>query len=104
MDILLLLVPRGHGIGFEGPRGFFMDEDGRLAHSAQAEPPTPYAYVGFAIMKPELLDNEPDGPFSVVPVWWRVAEQGRLYGAVMDAFWMHVGDPAAREATEAKLR
>ena len=38
------------------------------------------------------------------PVWWRLSEQGRLYGAVMDGFWMHVGDPAAREATEAKLR
>ena len=50
------------------------------------------------------LDGEPDGAFSIVPVWWRLSEQGRLYGAVMDGFWMHVGDPAAREATEAKLR
>ena len=104
MDLCLLLVRRGHGIGFEGPRGFFMDEAGRVTHSAEPEPPTPYANVGFQILKPQILDDEPDGAFSIVPVWWRLSEHGRLFGAVMDGFWMHVGDPAAREATEAKLR
>ncbi|MBP7701309.1 MAG: nucleotidyltransferase family protein [Phenylobacterium sp.] len=104
MDLCLLLVRRGHGIGFEGPQGFFMDEAGRLTHSAKPEPPTPYANVGFQILKPQILDDEPDGAFSIVPVWWRLSEHGRLFGAVMDGFWMHVGDPAAREATEAKLR
>ena len=104
MDLCLLLVRRGHGIGFEGPRGFFMDEAGRVTHSAEPEPPTPYANVGFQILKPRLVDNQPDGPFSILPIWWKLSEQGRLFGAVMDGFWMHVGDPAAREATEAKLR
>ena len=104
MDLCLLLVRRGHGIGFEGPQGFFRDNAGRLVHSAKPEPPTPYANVGFQILKPQILDQEPDGAFSIVPVWWRLSEQGRLFGAVMDGFWMHVGDPAAREATEAKLR
>lgn len=104
MDLCLLLVARGNGIGFEGPRGFFRDAAGRLTHSAEPEPPTPFANVGFQIMKPQILDGEPDGAFSIVPVWWRLSEQGRLFGAVMDGFWMHVGDPAAREATEARLR
>ncbi len=104
MDLCLLLVRRGHGIGFEGPRGFFMDEAGRVTHSAEPEPPTPYANVGFQILKPQLVDDQPDGPFSILPIWWKLSEKGRLFGAVMDGFWMHVGDPAAREATEAKLR
>ena len=104
MDLCLLLVRRGHGIGFEGPQGFFRDDAGRLVHSAKPEPPTPYANVGFQILKPQILDREPDGAFSIVPVWWRLSERGRLFGAVMDGFWMHVGDPAAREAAEAKLR
>jgi MurNAc alpha-1-phosphate uridylyltransferase len=38
MDILLLLVPRGQGVGFEGPQGFFRDAAGRLTHSVAAEP------------------------------------------------------------------
>lgn len=104
MDLCLLLVRRGHGIGFEGPRGFFMDEAGRVTHSSEPEPPTPYANVGFQILKPQLVDDQPDGPFSILPIWWELSKQGRLFGAVMDGFWMHVGDPAAREATEARLK
>lgn len=103
MDVALLLVPRGQGIGFEGPRGFFMDAEGRLTHSAEPEPPTPYANVGFQIIKPQVLDGAGQGAFSMVPIWRELAERGRLHGAVMDAFWMHVGDPAAREAAEARL-
>jgi MurNAc alpha-1-phosphate uridylyltransferase len=103
MDLLLLLVRRGYGIGFEGPRGFFLDEEGRATHSAEPEPPTPYANVGVQIMKPQLVDDEPDGAFSVLPIWWRLTAQQRLYGAVMDAFWMHVGDPEAVTAAEARL-
>ena len=75
-----------------------------MIHSAKPEPPTPYANVGFQILKPQVLDGEPDGAFSIVPVWWRLSGEGRLFGAVMDGFWMHVGDPAAREAAEARLR
>jgi MurNAc alpha-1-phosphate uridylyltransferase len=103
MDILLLLVRRGHGIGFEGPNGFFMDAAGRLTHSTQAEPPTPFANVGFGILKPQVLDGQA-GAFSVLPIWHRLQDEGRLYGVAMDAFWMHVGDPAAREAAEARLK
>ncbi|WP_374575466.1 nucleotidyltransferase family protein [Phenylobacterium sp.] len=103
MDICLLLVPRGQGIGFEGPRGFFRDPKGRLMHSAEPEPPTPYAFVGVQIIRPQVLDDAPDGAFSMVPVWRRTAADGRLFGAVMDGFWMHVGDPGAREAAEARL-
>lgn len=103
MDILLLLVKRGQGIGFEGPQGFFRDEAGRLTHSAAAAPPTPFANVGFAILKPQVLDDEPAGAFSIIPTWHRLQAAGRLHGAAMDGFWMHVGDPAARDEAEARL-
>jgi len=103
MDILLLLVPRGQGIGFEGPQGFFMDTAGRLTHSTAPQPPTPFANIGFAILKPEVLDGEPEGAFSIIPTWHRLQAQGRLHGAAMDAFWMHVGDPGARDQAEARI-
>lgn len=103
MDACLLLVKRGQGIGFEGPRGFFRDPEGRLTHSAEPEPPTPFAFVGVQIIKPQVLDDEPGGAFSMVPVWRRLSAERRLYGAVMDGFWMHVGDPAARDEAEARL-
>jgi N-acetyl-alpha-D-muramate 1-phosphate uridylyltransferase len=105
MDLVLLLVKRGHGIGFEGPQGFFMDAEGRLTHSTAADVATPYANVGFGILKPQALDDQPPGgAFSIYPTWRRLQAQGRLYGAAMDAFWMHVGDPAARDEAEARLK
>jgi MurNAc alpha-1-phosphate uridylyltransferase len=105
MDLLLMLVKRGNGIGFEGPQGFFMDAEGRLTHSVAQDVVTPFANVGFGIMKPQVLDGEPStGPFKIQPVWRRLQAEGRLHGAVMDAFWMHVGDPAARDAAEARLK
>ena len=104
MDLLLLLVRRGHGIGFEGPQGFFMDDQGRLTHSTASDVVTPFANVGFGIMDLTALEGPPSGAFSIYPTWQRLQAQGRLHGAVMDAFWMHVGDPAARDAAEARLR
>jgi MurNAc alpha-1-phosphate uridylyltransferase len=103
MDLLLLLVARGHGIGFEGPQGFLMDAEGRLTHSVSPDVVTPFANVGFGILKPQIVDGAGDGAFSIYPTWRRLQAQGRLYGAAMDAFWMHVGDPAARDEAERRL-
>ena len=104
MDLLLLLVARGHGIGFEGPQGFLRDARGRLTHSASPDVVTPFANVGFGILKPQALDDQPrSGAFSIYPTWRRLQAEGRLYGEVMNAFWMHVGDPAARDAAEQRL-
>lgn len=103
MDILMLLVKRGQGIGFEGPQGFRRDSAGRLTHSTDPANPTPYVNMGIAILKPQVLDHAPEGAFSIVPVWHRLQAEGRLHGVPMDGFWMHVGDPAARDAAEARL-
>ena len=80
-----------------------MDAEGRLTHSADDANPAPLANIGFQILKPEVLDDEPDGAFSILPTWWRLQALGRLHGVVMDAFWLHVGDPAARDEAEALL-
>jgi len=104
MDILMLLVKRGQGIGFEGPQGFFRDSGGRLTHSTDAASPTPFVNMGIAIFKPEVLDASPCGAFSIVPVWHRLQAEGRLHGVPMDGFWMHVGDPGARNAAETRLK
>jgi len=103
MDILVLLVPRGQGIGFEGPRGFFRDDDGRLTRTQDDANPAPLCNIGFQIMKPGVVPPYTGQPFSILPVWDRLQAEGRLFGAVMDGFWMHVGDPAARDDAEARL-
>lgn len=102
MDALLLLARREGAIGFEGKGDVFLAEDGRLTFRGEA-PSAPYAYMGVHITRPQVVDDGPDGPFSLSPVWRRLAAQGRLYGRVLDGDWMHVGDPAARDAAEARL-
>ncbi len=103
MDILYLLARRGRGLGYEGPQGFFRDEGGRLTLSTSPDTVAPFANIGFGIMKPQVLDGQPGGAFPIQPIWRRLQFEGRLHGAPMDAFWMHVGDPEARDAAEAKL-
>jgi MurNAc alpha-1-phosphate uridylyltransferase len=58
--------------------------------------------VGFQIIKPSILDGQPEA-FSIVPIWKRLSAERRLYGAVMDGFDMHLSDPAALKAAEARL-
>ncbi len=103
MDICVLLAPRANTYGFDRPEGFLRDEAGRLTHSNCADPLPPYANIGFQILKPEVLAPNPEGPFSILPIWKRLAAQGRLSGAVTGAYVMHVSDPEALAATEARL-
>jgi MurNAc alpha-1-phosphate uridylyltransferase len=102
MDVCLLLARREESIGFEGKGDFFLADDGRLTFRGDA-PSAPWAYMGVHIARPGIVDGEPDGPFSLTPIWRRLAAEGRLYGVPMDGFWMHVGDPPSRDAAEAKL-
>jgi len=103
MDTILLLAEREMSIGFEGAGDFFLADDGKLTVRGDA-PSAPYAYMGVHITKPQLVANEPDGPFSLMRIWRKLAPQGRLHGRVLDGFWMHVGDPRSRDEAEAKLQ
>lgn len=103
MDDCLLLVPTQRSLGFDGPGDFYLEEGGRLSRRG-ARPTAPLAFIGAHIVKPQAVDAGPDGPFSMNLVWNRMIDQGRFYGAVMDGFWMHVGDPVARDEAEAKLK
>lgn len=102
MDVLLLVVPLERASGFDGAGDFFLEMDGRLRFRGEA-PEAPLAYMGLHVTKPQLVDAEPDGPFSLTRIWRRLADEGRLFGVVFDGDWMHVGDPAARDAAEARL-
>ena len=102
MDDLLLLAPVADSLGFDGRGDFFRAENGRIAHRGGA-PGAPYAFMGVHMLDPRLIDRWPAGPHGIFPHWMAYAERGRLHGVVMDGVWMHVGDPAARAAAEARL-
>jgi MurNAc alpha-1-phosphate uridylyltransferase len=56
-----------------------------------------------AILKPELFADTPDGPFSLNLLFDRAIEAERLHGLRLDGQWLHVGEPAAIAAAEARL-
>ena len=102
MDAALLLARREGSIGFEGDGDVFLAEDGRLTFRGEAAE-APFAYMGVHICRPDYVADGPEGAFSLSAFWRRSAAAGRLYGVVLDGDWMHVGDPQARDAAEARL-
>ncbi|WP_035303917.1 N-acetylmuramate alpha-1-phosphate uridylyltransferase MurU [Brevundimonas aveniformis] len=103
MDVALLLAQPEGAIGWPGKGDGFVDDDGRFRFRGDA-PTAPLAYMGVHITRPQVVDDGPDGPFSLSPIWRRLADEGRLFATVMDGDWMHVGDPEAVKASEARLR
>jgi MurNAc alpha-1-phosphate uridylyltransferase len=102
MDARLLVTPTDEALGFDGPGDFFMAADGALRFRGEAGR-APFAFAGVQVFKPQLVDGETETVFSTSRIWRRLAEAGRLHGHVLDGAWMHVGDPAARAAAEARL-
>lgn len=100
MDILLLLASTTTTIGWDNRGDFGMEQDGRVRWPKPGEV-APFAYCGVAILQPHLFDETP-GAFSLVALFRRAMEQGRLHGLRLDGVFMHVGTPAAVvEAEEA---
>jgi MurNAc alpha-1-phosphate uridylyltransferase len=103
MDNLLLVADLSRTLGFDGPGDFFRDEAGRLVPRGESAS-APLGFMGFQILRPKLFDPVAETAFSIWPTWRRLIAQGRLHGVAFDGFWMHVGDPAAHEAAEARLK
>jgi MurNAc alpha-1-phosphate uridylyltransferase len=102
MDCRLMVTPTEEAMGFDGPGDFFMDAEGRLSMRGDAKT-APFAYTGVKIAKPQIVDGEASDAFSLTPIWRRLAAEGRLFGSPLEGQWMHVGDPAARDAAAARL-
>lgn len=104
MDVAILLAPRERSTGFERPEGFLRSPEGRLTHSNSPNPPPPFNNIGFQILDPKVLQGHGPGGFSIVPIWKQLSAEGRLFGAVIDGFDMHISDPAAVGAAEQRLK
>lgn len=102
MPFRLMLASMEECLGFDGAGDFFMDENGALTFRGKM-PRAPWAYMGAYIMDPTIIDGEPLQPFSMTPVWRKLAAEGKLFGAPLGGYWMHVGDPHARSEAEARL-
>lgn len=102
MGARLMLAAMDQQLGYEGAGDFIAEPDGRILFREE-RPRAPWAYMGVQIVDPRIVDAEPLEPFSFTRVWRRLAGEGRLYGAPLGGYWMHVGDPEARSQAEARL-
>lgn len=103
MDDLLLLAPLEQTLGYHGKGDFLFGHDGRLERRGDRAA-APYVYAGVQITKLDRLAIEPIEPFSRNRIWNQTLELGTIFGYPMDGFWMHVGDPKARDEAEAILQ
>lgn len=103
MDALLLLAPRDETLGYAGSGDFFLEADGQVRRRGDA-PQAPLVYAGTQILNPRLLAHYPEEAFSANLIWDDLLASGRIHGHVMQSFWMHVGDPQAREEAEQRLK
>ena len=103
MEDLLLLAPIQRTLGYHGKGDFLFAHDGRLERRGKREA-APYVYAGVQITKLDRLAKEPIERFSRNRIWNQTLEVGTIFGHPMDGFWMHVGDPAARDEAEAILQ
>ncbi len=101
MDDLLLLAPRLQTLGYPGVGDFDLGVAGHI--SRRSGESADYVYAGVQISKLDLLKTFKEEPFSRNKVWDISLKSNRALGHVMDGFWMHVGDPQARDEAEARL-
>ncbi|KPF65682.1 mannose-1-phosphate guanylyltransferase [alpha proteobacterium AAP81b] len=102
MDALLLLVPLARASGYEGRGDFHMDAMGAIRPRVETRL-APFVYSGVQLLSKSLFDGEPAEPFSMWRAWHKALAGGRLYGAVHQGLWFHVGTPDAVAATETLL-
>lgn len=104
MDALMVVIPKARTMGFgDWPGDFFRDAQGRLTRRGEKATAPLHAF-GIEILDPRQVYADTRKKFSLRDVWFRSADQGRLFGLELDGLWMHVGDRAARYAAEARLR
>jgi len=102
MDVCLMLASTSGSLGFHDSGDVFLSEDGVVRFKGPGEM-APLVYVGVHICKPAIVADGPDGPFSLTPLWKHLAADRRVHGVAPEGLWMHVGDPDAKLAAEARL-
>ncbi len=63
----------------------------------------PFLFAGIQLLHRRLFDDWPQRAFSLVRLFDRAEEAGRLRAIVHDGEWYHIGTPAGLAATRERL-
>jgi MurNAc alpha-1-phosphate uridylyltransferase len=100
IDCVLLVQRTSHVHADVGYGDFALDKWGTPRRRNQREV-VPYIYAGVQLIHPRLLDNAPDGAFSMNRMWDKAMKNGRLRAVVHDGVWFHLSTPPdLREAEQ----
>lgn len=72
------------------PRGDFWLDDTRLNEEGRGERLT---FGNIGVYRAELLDDQPDARFKLLPMFQRAMRAGRLCGERFDGRWDNIGTP-----------
>lgn len=100
MDALLLLVPIENTSGYAGDGDFVIGDGGALAWRGEG---ARFVFTGLQIIHPRLWAGRDATKISTKTFWDAAMATGRLFGAVHDGAWLHVGDPEGFTAATAAL-
>lgn len=98
--ITLLCVHPFRATGFNRrSHDFCLAPDGAITSDTGA----PVIYAGVALIPRALIEAAPDGPFSLFDLFDAALQRDDLRGVALGTEWLHVGDPEALAAAEARL-
>jgi N-acetyl-alpha-D-muramate 1-phosphate uridylyltransferase len=101
-DAVLLLQQTVTAIGYEGAGDYFLDSSGKPHRRGEREI-APYLFAGIHLLHCRLFDGISGGVFSVVRLFDRAEQAGRLHAVVHDGEWYHIGTPEGLAATQERL-
>ena len=102
-DILLALIPKSQAFGAVHSGDYFM-ENGLPRRKKPEETTAPYLFTGIQILHPRIFEGLTPGVFSLVKLYDKAQQSGRLRAIIYDGDWYHVGTPEALTETEERLK
>jgi MurNAc alpha-1-phosphate uridylyltransferase len=102
MDAILLLQRTETAVGYEGSGDYLIDALG-CPHRCSEREVAPFLFAGLQLLHRRAFAGISDRVFSLVRLFDRAEEAGRLQAIVHDGEWYHIGTPQGLAATRDQL-
>jgi N-acetyl-alpha-D-muramate 1-phosphate uridylyltransferase len=102
MNAILLLQRTVTAVGYEGSGDYLIDASG-CPHRRGAREVAPFLFAGLQLLHSRAFAGISDRVFSLVRIFDRAEEAGRLQAIVHDGEWYHIGTPQGLAATRERL-